>query len=44
MAGDFEISRSVLFYRGPHKKRRTLDFALGLEPVFKLLTREAAAL
>src|SRR3979411_431165 len=40
-----EVSRSVLFsYGGAHKARRTFDFALGLEPVLKLLAREAAAL
>jgi len=42
---EYEMSWSVLFsYRGTHKVRRTFDFALGLEPVLKLLAWEAAAL
>jgi hypothetical protein len=40
-----EMSRSVLFsYRGSHKVRFTLDFALGLKPVLKLMAWEATAL
>ncbi len=38
------MSRFVLFsYRGSHKVCRTPDFALGLEPVLKVLAREGAA-
>src|SRR3981189_754957 len=40
-----EVSRFVLFsYRGSHEVRSTFDFSLSLEPVLKLLAREAATL